>query len=156
MHAYTTNIINMRQYMLWINRWDIQIHGMWQHIYALYCWGSNINLRDPNDSKFLTDTMDITGLHVIFKISNYLNEKCKMILHNTLIMKNFNYCNTTWDYCIAGDTLKLKKIRKRALRIIFNDYTKQRNRRGKWPQTTLIWKMNVILFKLRTILKSTA
>ena len=37
-------------------------------------------------------------------------------------MSNFNYCNTIWHICNVGDTLKLEKIQKRALRIIFNDF----------------------------------
>ena len=61
-------------------------------------------------------------LHAISRISKYLNEKCKMSLYNAFIMSNFNYCNTIWHFCNAGDTLKLEKIQKRAFRMIFNDF----------------------------------
>ena len=37
-------------------------------------------------------------------------------------MSSFNYCNTIWHFCNDGDILKLEKLQKRALRIIFNDY----------------------------------
>ena len=45
-----------------------------------------------------------------------------MSLYNPFIMSNFNYCNTIWHYCNATDILKLDKIQRRALRIIFNDF----------------------------------
>ena len=37
-------------------------------------------------------------------------------------MSSFNHCNATWHFCKTGDTFKLEKLQKRALRIIFNDY----------------------------------
>ena len=38
------------------------------------------------------------------------------------MMSSFNHCNTIWYFCNAGDILKLEKLQKRALRIIFNDH----------------------------------
>ena len=61
-------------------------------------------------------------LRAISRIAKYLNEKCKISLYNAFIMSNFNYCNTVWHFCTASDTIKIEKIQKRALRIIFNDY----------------------------------
>ena len=79
---------------------------------------------DLNFSSQIKDicTKATRQLRAISRISKYLNEKCKMSLYNAFIMSNFNYCNTIWHFCNAGDTLKLEKIQKRALRIIFNDF----------------------------------
>ena len=61
-------------------------------------------------------------LHAISRISKYLNEKCKMGLYNAFIISNFNYCNTLWHFSNEDDTMKLEKIPKCELRLIFNDF----------------------------------
>ena len=43
-------------------------------------------------------------------------------MYNAFIMSSFNYCNTIWHFCNDGDIIKLEKLQKRALRIIFTDY----------------------------------
>ena len=80
-----------------------------------------------NDLNFARQIKEICSkatrqLHAIARISKYLDEKCKLSLYNAFIMSSFNYCNTIWHFCNDGDILKLEKLQKRALRIIFNDY----------------------------------
>ena len=38
-------------------------------------------------------------------------------------MSNFNYCPLIWHFFDEGNSKKLEKIQKRALRFIYNDYT---------------------------------
>ena len=59
--------------------------------------------------------------HVIARISKYLDKKCNLSLYNAFKMSSFNYCNTIWHFCNAGDILKLERLQKRASRIVFND-----------------------------------
>ena len=61
-------------------------------------------------------------LNALARISRFLNPASKMILYNSFIMSNFNYCPNVWHFCGKGNNSKLEKIQSRALRIIFNDY----------------------------------
>ena len=45
-----------------------------------------------------------------------------MSLYNSFVMSHFNYCNVVWHFCGMENTIKLEKLQKRALRVIFNDY----------------------------------
>ena len=80
-----------------------------------------------NDLNFAGQIKEICSkatrqFHAIIRISKYLDEKCKLSLYTAFIMSSFNYCNTIWHFCNAGDILKLEELQKRALRIIFNDH----------------------------------
>ena len=66
-------------------------------------------------------------LRAISRISKYLDEACKLNLFHAFIMSNLNYCSTVWHFCNSGDSMKLEKIQKRALRIIYNDYESNYN-----------------------------
>ena len=51
-------------------------------------------------------------------------------------MWNFNYYNTTWHFCNAGDTVQLEKMQTHALRITFNDFESNYDallKRAGWP-----------------------
>ena len=57
------------------------------------------------------------------RISNYLNQKQSLLLYNSFTMSQFNYCSLIWMFCgkVANDCVN--RTHKRALRILFNDFT---------------------------------
>ena len=57
------------------------------------------------------------------RISNYVNEKQPLLLYYSFIMPQFNYCSLMWIFCgkVANNYLNL--THKRALRILFNDFS---------------------------------
>ena len=52
-----------------------------------------------------------------------MDKKCRHSIFNAFIVSNFSYCNVIWHNCSNHDMCKMEKLQKRALRIIFNDYT---------------------------------
>lgn len=62
-------------------------------------------------------------LRAISRVSKYLSEDCRQYLYNAFVLSNFHYCNIVWHHCGTVNTFKIEKINKRALRMIFNDYT---------------------------------
>ena len=61
-------------------------------------------------------------LHVLQRLSKFLNEKPRFLIYKSFIQSNFNYCSMVWHFCSKTNTEKLEKIQQRALRIVFNDY----------------------------------
>ena len=57
------------------------------------------------------------------RVSHYLNEKQSRFLYNSFIMSQFNYCPLIWIFCGKVANNDLNRTHKRALRILFNDYT---------------------------------
>ena len=57
-------------------------------------------------------------LNVLKRLSNTLNESNKIILFNTFIVSNFNFCSVIWHFCKISDALKIDKIKKRSLQIV--------------------------------------
>jgi len=55
------------------------------------------------------------------RIKYYLNKDCKMLLYNSYISSNFNYCPLIWMFTGKINIDKLKKTNKRALRFVTND-----------------------------------
>ena len=61
-------------------------------------------------------------LRAISRVSKYLTTECRQYLYNAFVVSNFHYCNIVWHFCGTGNTFKIEKINRRALRIIFNDH----------------------------------
>ena len=57
------------------------------------------------------------------RISNYLNQKQSLLLYNSFIMSQFNYCSLIWMFCGKVANNCVNRTHKRALRILFNDFT---------------------------------
>ena len=55
--------------------------------------------------------------------SNYLSEKQSLLLYNSFIMSQSNYCPLIWMFCGKVANNDLNHTHKRALRILFNYYT---------------------------------
>ena len=62
-------------------------------------------------------------LNALARISRYLDTASKMMLYNSFVMSNFNYCPVAWHFCGKVNNGKLEKIHERSLRIIYKDYT---------------------------------
>ena len=52
-----------------------------------------------------------------------LTKQGKIIIYNSFITSNFNYCPVVWHFCSVASTNKMEKIQERALRFINNDFT---------------------------------
>ena len=48
---------------------------------------------------------------------------CVMKLLHAFVSSNFNYCPTTWHFTSKSSTMKIEKVHKAALRVVYNDYT---------------------------------
>ena len=62
-------------------------------------------------------------LCAISRISKYLSTDCLLKMYDAFIRSNFLYCANVWHFGKIGNFWKIEKINKRALRIVFNDYT---------------------------------
>ena len=60
--------------------------------------------------------------YALARICKYLNDGTRISLYHAFIASNFKYCDIAWHFCSAGNTYKLEKMNKRALRIVLNDY----------------------------------
>ena len=57
------------------------------------------------------------------RVTPYMDEKKGKILYHIFIMSNFNYCPLIWMFCGKTQNKEIDRVHKRALRILFNDYT---------------------------------
>ena len=55
-------------------------------------------------------------------LSSFMGMTEKMILMTSFILSNFSYCPLVWHFCSKRDTDKMQKIRKRALRMVLDEY----------------------------------
>ena len=62
-------------------------------------------------------------LNAIRRISKYLKRDCLMKLFHTFVSSNYNYCPTIWHFTSKSSTVKIEKVHKAALRVVYNDYT---------------------------------
>ena len=62
-------------------------------------------------------------LNAIRRISKYLKRDCLMKLFHAFVSSNFNYCPTTWHFTSKSSTMKIEKVHKAALRVVYKDYT---------------------------------
>ena len=56
-------------------------------------------------------------------MAKYLKKDCLMKLFYAFVISNFSYCATMWHFCSKSSTIKMEKMQKAALRVVFNDYT---------------------------------
>ena len=62
-------------------------------------------------------------LNVLKRIGKHLCKLGKLNIYHSFILSNFNYCPLTWHFCGETNTKKIEKIRERALRFIYSDYS---------------------------------
>ena len=46
-----------------------------------------------------------------------------MIIYNSFILSNFNYCPIVWHFCTKRSSAKIEKLQERGLRFVTEDYT---------------------------------
>ena len=58
----------------------------------------------------------------LHRLRTVLSLKQKVVLYNSFIMSNFNYCPVIWMHCGKTSNEKVNKIQKRALQAIYGDF----------------------------------
>ena len=61
-------------------------------------------------------------LNTIRRISKFLKRDCLMKLFHAFVSSNFNYCPITWHFTSKSSTMKIEKVHKAALHVVYNDY----------------------------------
>ena len=94
-------------------------------------------------------------LNALARISRYLDPSSKMILYNSFVKSNFNYCPIAWHFCGKVNNGKLEKIQERALRIINKDYSSAYDDllSQSGTDTLLVSRLKKILFEVFKTLK---
>ena len=62
-------------------------------------------------------------LNALYRLDKYLNLQQGEVLVKSCITANFNYCPMVWHFCSCKNTAKMKRIHKRALKFVLNDFT---------------------------------
>ena len=61
--------------------------------------------------------------NALIRLKSYLNFNAKIVLINSYIISNFNYCHLVWIFFTAKSLNKIESLQKRALRFLYNDYS---------------------------------
>ena len=64
------------------------------------------------------------GIRCLHRIRGYLDQKQALVLYNSYIQSNFNYCPLVWMFCSKTTYKMIDSIQKRALRALYLDYDK--------------------------------
>ena len=64
------------------------------------------------------------GIRCLHRIRGYLDEKQALVLYNSYIQSNFNYCPLVWMFCSKTTYKMIESVQKRALRALYLDYDK--------------------------------
>ena len=80
----------------------------------------NLNFNEHVRNICQTASCQINALK---RISNFLNEQCRMNVYKSFISANFNYCpiHVVWLFCGKTNLNKLEKLQERALATVFCD-----------------------------------
>ena len=62
-------------------------------------------------------------VNAMCRMSKYLNQISLKTVFHSFIISNFNYCSLAWHICGLMNTRKVEKLQKRALRIVYGDYS---------------------------------
>ena len=62
-------------------------------------------------------------INALKRISNYLDENCRILIFKSFISSNFSYCPVSWMFCGKTNLNKLEKLQEKALRFVFLDTT---------------------------------
>ena len=60
-------------------------------------------------------------LNAVCRVAKYLKKDCLMKLFYIFVIANFSYCATVRHFCSKSSTIKMEKMQKAALRVVFND-----------------------------------
>ena len=62
-------------------------------------------------------------LAVLKRIGKVLTKQGRMIIYNSFILSNFNYCPIVWHFCSKRSSDKMEKLQERGLRFVTEDYS---------------------------------
>ena len=62
-------------------------------------------------------------VNALVRIAKYLNKSQKTLLSSTFIYSHFNYCPLVWVFSSKDTNKKIDGLHKRALRLLYDDYT---------------------------------
>ena len=62
-------------------------------------------------------------LNAIGRLRKYIGFPEKRFLVEAFVFSNFNYCTLVWHFTSMASTNKIESIQKRALQLLYNDYT---------------------------------
>ena len=80
---------------------------------------------------------------VLKRIGKFLTKQGRMIIYNSFILSNFNYCPIMWHFCTKRSSAKIEKLQERGLRFVTEDYTS--------PISTILEKNNSKLLHVSRI-----
>ena len=63
-------------------------------------------------------------LNAFKRVSKILNIEEREMIYNSFIVSVFNYCPLIWHFCRKIDYTKIEKINERALRVVYNDFSR--------------------------------
>ena len=84
-----------------------------------------ININDQlkfNEHILILCSTAAMQLNALSRLQKYMGKSEKEAIINNFILSNFNYCPLVWHFSSCEPIKKIKKIQKRCLRIILNDY----------------------------------
>ena len=61
-------------------------------------------------------------VNALSRLCNVLDVETKVIIYNSFIKTNFDYCPMIWVFSKKGDLDKLQKVQNRALRFVYSDF----------------------------------
>ena len=86
-------------------------------------------------------------LNAVRRVAKYLKKDCLMKLFYAFVRSNLRYCATVWHFCSKSSTIKMEKIQKAALRVVFTaDYSKLLNMSKRSP--LLIVRLRALLIEV--------
>ena len=56
------------------------------------------------------------------RIITFLSEETRLLVFESFVRSNFNYCPIIWHFCSKVNTEKLEKLQYRGLKIVYNCY----------------------------------
>ena len=76
-----------------------------------------------NFSKHISNICSRAGkqLSALARLSKKLNLDTKLLIFNSFILSNFNYCPLVWHHCSIVNSRKIEKIQERGLRFVYDD-----------------------------------
>ena len=60
-------------------------------------------------------------INALARLSRLLDVKTKLLIFNSFIVSNFNYCPLVWHHCSKESAKRMEKIQERGLRFVYND-----------------------------------
>ncbi len=86
-------------------------------------------------------------LNALKRKSKILNTKTKMLIYYAFIEANLNYCPLIWMNRNKTDMKNIENVQKRALRMVFNDYSSSYHeflKRAKTCTLEIRWKRQLV------------